>query len=76
MDEPCLYKIRVEGQLSERWSGWFAGLTVCAEGEETVLSGVLPDQAALFGLLRRIYDMNLVLVSVVRVRRVSGSPAA
>lgn len=75
MDEPCLYEIRVEGQLGARWSEWLGGMTVCAEGDETILRGVLPDQAALFGLLRRIYDMNLALISVVRLPRASESPA-
>ncbi len=75
MDKPCLYEIRVEGQLGERWSEWFAGMAVCVEGDETILSGVLPDQAALFGLLRRVYDMNLALISVVRLGRASESTA-
>ncbi len=75
MDEPCLYEIRVEGNLNERWSEWFGGLTICVEGDETILTGVLPDQAALFGLLRRIYDMNVSLISVIRVQRASGAPA-
>ncbi len=75
MDEPWLYEIRVEGQLGERWSEWLGGLTVCVQGDETVLSGVLPDQAALFGLLRRIYDMNLGLISVARLQR-GTEPAA
>ncbi len=71
MDKPCVYEIRVEGRLAGHWSEWFAGMAVCIEGDETILKGVLPDQAALFGLLRRVYDMNLALISVVRLRRAS-----
>ena len=66
MDASYTYEIRVEGRLPERWSGWFEGLAVRLEGNETVLTGPLPDQAALHGLLRKIHDLNLVLVSVKR----------
>ena len=67
MDEPCLYEIRVEGLLSDHWSDWFEGLELCSEGGTTTLSGLLPDQAALHGVLRKIHDLNLVLVEVRRL---------
>ena len=62
-----MYEIRVEGHLAERWSAWFEGLTIHKDPNgETVLMGPLSDQAALFGVLTRIHDLNLVLVSVHR----------
>ena len=59
------YEIRVEGELGDKWSNWFSGLQLThLEGDGTLLSGLLPDQAALHGLLERIRDLNLTLVSV------------
>ena len=63
---PEYYEIKIKGRLDQAWSQWFAGLTVtCLEGSETLLSGSLPDQLALYGLLERIRDLNIPLVSVV-----------
>jgi len=71
MDSPYVYEIRVEGHLADRWSDWFEGLTICKHPNgETTLTGLLVDQAALFGVLIRIHDLNMVLISVLR------SPAA
>ncbi len=68
MDEPCFYEIRVEGHLTERWSDWFEGLAIRSDPDgKTTLSGVLVDQAALFGALARIHDLNLSLISVRRL---------
>ncbi|HWQ13113.1 MAG TPA: hypothetical protein VNL77_09950 [Roseiflexaceae bacterium] len=59
------YTIRVQGQIGAGWSDWFDGLTVTAgEGGETILSGVLPDQAALHGVLARLHTLNLPLLAV------------
>jgi hypothetical protein len=67
---PEYYEIKVKGRLDERWSDWFAGLALKhLEKDETLLSGSLPDQAALHGLLERIRDLNLTLISVT-----SGGP--
>jgi hypothetical protein len=64
---PEHYEIRVRGYLDQRWSEWFAGLRLAhLDGDETLLSGLLPDQAALHGLLERIRDLNLTLISVTR----------
>lgn len=63
---PEYYEIRIKGHLDAGWSAWFAGLTLThLEGHETLLAGPLPDQAALHGLLERIRDLNLTLISVI-----------
>jgi hypothetical protein len=59
------YEIKIRGYLDPHWSDWFEGLELThLEGDETLLSGTLPDQAALYGLLERIRDLNLSLISV------------
>ena len=67
---PEYYEIRIKGHLDQHWSDWFAGLQLAhLEGDETLLSGRLPDQAALHGVLARIGDLNLTLISVERFER-------
>ena len=62
---PEYYEIKIKGHLDPHWSDWFAGLQLShMEGNETLLSGPLPDQAALHGLLERIRDLNITLISV------------
>jgi hypothetical protein len=62
---PEYYEIRIKGHLDQCWSERFAGLKLTQlEGNATLLSGSLPDQAALHGLLERVRDLNLTLVSV------------
>ena len=64
---PAQYEIRVAGVLDSRWAAWFGGLQVSAEGDETVIHGLLADQPALHGLLTRIRDLGLCLISVRRL---------
>lgn len=62
---PEYYEIKIKGHLDQHWSDWFAGMKLTyLEGDETLLSGPLPDQAALHGLLERIRDLNMTLISV------------
>ena len=62
---PEYYEIKIQACLDPGWSDWFAGLKLThLEGNETLLSGSLPDQAALHGLLERIRDLNVTLISV------------
>jgi len=61
---PGRYEIRVEGVLDDRWADWFGGFQVSSDGTQTVIFGLLPDQPALHGLLARIRDLGLCLISV------------
>lgn len=64
---PKDYRIRVRGHLDRNWSDWFSQMVVSTEGSDTILTGSVPDQAALHGLLIRIRDLNLTLLSVERI---------
>jgi len=67
MYEPQLYEIRIKGHLENRWADWFSGLTITREDRgETVLTGLV-DQAALHSLLRKVRDLGMPLLSVIRV---------
>lgn len=66
--EPARYEIFVQGIIDERWSAWFGDLTVRMVGEDrTMIVGILPDQAALHGLLTKINSVGLALLSVQRL---------
>jgi hypothetical protein len=71
-----VYVIRIRGRLGEEWSDWFEGLTITPEAnDETLLSGPVVDQAALHGLLKKVRDLGLPLISVSRVEsRDPGTP--
>ena len=63
--QPYVYQIRIRGHLSDQWIGWFEGLTITLEEDgDTLLTGPVVDQAALFGLLKKVRDLGLPLVSI------------
>ena len=64
-DESGLYEIRIKGHLDDRWSDWFGGLTITLEEDgNTLLTGPVIDQAALHGLLKKVRDLGMPLISV------------
>jgi hypothetical protein len=68
--EPGRYEIRLKGHLDERWAAWFDGLSLSRETDgTTIIHGPVADQAALHGLLQKVRDTGLPLVSVIRVER-------
>lgn len=69
-DQPVVYQIRIKGHLGRQWTDWFGGLTITLENNgETLLSGTVVDQAALHGLLKKVRDLGMPLVSVSPVNR-------
>jgi hypothetical protein len=64
---PARYEVRVDGVLDGRWSEWFEGLRIENQGGETILSGTLPDQPALHGILDKVRDLGLCVIAVRRI---------
>jgi hypothetical protein len=65
--QPLVYQIRIKGHLGRQWTDWFGGLTITLEdNDETLLTGPVVDQAALHGLLKKVRDLGMPLVSVNR----------
>jgi hypothetical protein len=67
VDRPGICQIKVRGRLDEGWSNWFSGMAVTFERSSapiTTLTGVVADQSALRGILTKIWDLNLALISV------------
>jgi hypothetical protein len=63
--QPMIYQIRIKGQLNNQWTDWFDGLTIALEEDgDTLLTGPVLDQAAMYGLLKKVRDLGLSLVSV------------
>ena len=64
-----VYQIRIEGHLNPQWTDWFGGLTIRLEDNgDTLLTGPVVDQAALHGLLKKVRDLGVPLISVIRVK--------
>ena len=63
--QPMVYQIRIKGHLDSQWTDWFEGLTITLEDNgDTLLTGPVIDQAALYGLLKKVRDLGMPLVSV------------
>jgi len=66
--QPMVYQIRLKGHLGSQWTDWFEGLNITLEEDgDTLLTGPVIDQAALHGLLRKVRDLGLPLVSVIHI---------
>ncbi len=66
--EPGRYEIRIKGHLDDRWTEWFEDATITQETSgETRLTATVIDQAALYGLLRKVRDLGLTLISVIQI---------
>ncbi len=67
--QPRVYQIRIEGHLGREWTDWFEGLAITLEDNgDTLVTGPVIDQAALHGLLKKVRDLGMPLVSVIRLK--------
>jgi hypothetical protein len=66
--QPMVYQIRIKGHLGRQWTNWFSGLTITLDNGETLLTGSVVDQAALHGVLKKVRDLGLPLLSVNHVK--------
>jgi hypothetical protein len=67
--QPVIYQIRLKGHLGRHWTDWFDGFTITAlDNGETLLTGPVTDQAALHGLLKKVRDVGMPLLSVVGIK--------
>jgi hypothetical protein len=68
-DQPMVYQIRVKGHLGRQWTNWFEGLTITLEDNgDTILTGPVVDQAALHGLIRKVRDLGIPLISAICIK--------
>jgi hypothetical protein len=68
LDQPMVYQIRIEGHLGPKWADWFGDVSITLEDNgDTLLTCLVVDQAALHGLLRKVRDLGMLLISAVRV---------
>ena len=69
LNQPMVYQIRIKGHLGPQWTDWFEGLAITLEDDgDTLLTGPVVDQAALHGLLRKVRDLGMPLISAIRVK--------
>ncbi len=66
--QPMVYQIRIKGHLGREWTNWFSGLTITLDNGETLLTGSVVDQAALHGVLKKVRDLGMPLLSVNRMK--------
>ena len=67
--QPAIYQIRLKGHLGSQWTDWFEGLTITLEKDDnTLLTGPLVDQSALHGLLKKVRDLGMPLISISQVQ--------
>ncbi|MBA3390949.1 MAG: hypothetical protein H0U02_16600 [Rubrobacter sp.] len=67
--QPAVYEIRIKGHLGPQWADWFGGLAITLEDNgDTLLTGPVVDQAALHGLLKKVRDLGMPLISAVRIK--------
>ena len=67
--QPLVYQIRIKGHLGREWTDWFGGLTIqLQDNGDTLLTGPVVDQAALYGLLKKVRDVGIPLLSVIEVQ--------
>jgi hypothetical protein len=77
LDAPRIYQIRLEGHLGRQWMEWFDGLAITlTEAGDTLLTGPVVDQAALHGLLKKVRDLGLPLLSVIQIPPQADEPDA
>ena len=68
LDQPMVYQIRIKGHLDRRWTEWFGDVSITLENNgDTLLTCLVVDQAALYGLLRKVRDLGMPLISAIRV---------
>lgn len=67
-NHPTVYQIRIKGQLDSQWSDWFSGMAISLDNGDTLMTGQVIDQAALYGLLKKVRDLGMPLVSVVQIQ--------
>lgn len=66
---PARYEIKVKGILGHQWLAWFEGVSIAPEGSMTVITADVPDQPALHGLIARVRDIGLPLISIERIEK-------
>lgn len=72
LDQPAPYRLRLQGRVSALWNDWLKDPAVCFEGEQTVITGTVQDQAGLFGLISFVRDLGVPLVAVEFIQKKGG----